>query len=387
MNNDVPTIDYRLIKTNQELNTCCQHWQSKAFLGMDTEFMRVNTFYPQLALIQVNDGDAIYLIDPLGISEWEAFAELMLSPGVVKIFHSCSEDLGVFVRHFGLLPTPLFDTQIANAFLNEGFGLSYQNLVAAQSGHELPKGETRSDWLQRPLTQQQLQYAALDVEYLPAIYLAQKEQLQEQGRLSWVEEDCQRLSGNYREELAQDFSQAYLGFSAAWQLNGEQLRLLKLLAEWREKRARQRDKPKNWIVQDKSILEIARYQPQALQELRAIDSLSVNFIRYEGEAILQLVRQAQDLPPLANDLPRPLSNAQKKLFKKAQALVRQKAESVGLPVEILGRKRLLLAVFNVWLASQSETQQAVDITSLTLPDELLGWRKAILLPVFQELFQ
>lgn len=387
MNNDVPTIDYRLIKTNQELNTCCQHWQSNAFLGMDTEFMRVNTFYPQLALIQVNDGDAIYLIDPLGISEWEAFAELMLSPGVVKIFHSCSEDLGVFVRHFGLLPTPLFDTQIANAFLNEGFGLSYQNLVAAQSGHELPKGETRSDWLQRPLTQQQLQYAALDVEYLPAIYLAQKEQLQEQGRLSWVEEDCQRLSGNYREELAQDFSQAYLGFSAAWQLNGEQLRLLKLLAEWREKRARQRDKPKNWIVQDKSILEIARYQPQALQELRAIDSLSVNFIRYEGEAILQLVRQAQDLPPLANDLPRPLSNAQKKLFKKAQALVRQKAESVGLPVEILGRKRLLLAVFNVWLASQSETQQAVDITSLTLPDELLGWRKAILLPVFQELFQ
>ena len=387
MNNDVPTIDYRLIKTNQELNTCCQHWQSKAFLGMDTEFMRVNTFYPQLALIQVNDGDAIYLIDPLGISEWEAFAELMLSPGVVKIFHSCSEDLGVFVRHFGLLPTPLFDTQIANAFLNEGFGLSYQNLVAAQSGHELPKGETRSDWLQRPLTQQQLQYAALDVEYLPAIYLAQKEQLQEQGRLSWVDEDCQRLSGNYREELAQDFSQAYLGFSAAWQLNGEQLRLLKLLAEWREKRARQRDKPKNWIVQDKSILEIARYQPQALQELKAIDSLSVNFIRYEGEAILQLVRQAQDLPPLANDLPRPLSNAQKKLFKKAQALVRQKAESVGLPVEILGRKRLLLAVFNVWLASQSETQQAVDITSLTLPDELLGWRKAILLPVFQELFQ
>jgi len=387
VNNDVPTIDYRLIKTNQELNTCCQHWQSKAFLGMDTEFMRVNTFYPQLALIQVNDGDAIYLIDPLGISEWEAFAELMLSPGVVKIFHSCSEDLGVFVRHFGLLPTPLFDTQIANAFLNEGFGLSYQNLVAAQSGHELPKGETRSDWLQRPLTQQQLQYAALDVEYLPAIYLAQKEQLQEQGRLSWVEEDCQRLSGNYREELAQDFSQAYLGFSAAWQLNGEQLRLLKLLAEWREKRARQRDKPKNWIVQDKSILEIARYQPQALQELKAIDSLSVNFIRYEGEAILQLVRQAQDLPPLANDLPRPLSNAQKKLFKKAQTLVRQKAESVGLPVEILGRKRLLLAVFNVWLASQSETQQAVDITSLTLPDELLGWRKAILLPVFQELFQ
>jgi len=387
VNNDVPTIDYRLIKTNQELNTCCQHWQSKAFLGMDTEFMRVNTFYPQLALIQVNDGDAIYLIDPLGISEWEAFAELMLSPGVVKIFHSCSEDLGVFVRHFGLLPTPLFDTQIANAFLNEGFGLSYQNLVAAQSGHELPKGETRSDWLQRPLTQQQLQYAALDVEYLPAIYLAQKEQLQEQGRLSWVEEDCQLLSGNYREELAQDFSQAYLGFSAAWQLNGEQLRLLKLLAEWREKRARQRDKPKNWIVQDKSILEIARYQPQALQELKAIDSLSVNFIRYEGEAILQLVRQAQDLPPLANDLPRPLSNAQKKLFKKAQALVRQKAESVGLPVEILGRKRLLLAVFNVWLASQSETQQAVDITSLTLPDELLGWRKAILLPVFQELFQ
>ncbi len=387
MNNEVPTIDYRLINTNQELKSCCQYWQSKALLGMDTEFMRVNTFYPQLALIQLNDGDAIYLIDPLDISEWDAFTELMRSPDVLKIFHSCSEDLGVFVRRFGLLPTPLFDTQIANAFLNQGFSLSYQNLVAAQSGHELPKGETRSDWMQRPLTQQQLQYAALDVEYLPAIYLSQKEQLQQQGRLDWVEEDCQRLAGNYREELAQDFSQAYLGFSAAWQLNGEQLSLLKLLAEWREKRARQRDKPKNWIVQDKSILEIAKRQPQALQELKAIDSLSINFIRYEGEAILELVRQAEALAPLANHFPRPLSNAQKKLFKKVQTLVRQKAESVGLPVEVLGRKRLLLAVFNAWLARKEETQESVDINSLALPDEVLGWRKAILLPVFQELLQ
>jgi ribonuclease D len=98
---------------------------------MDTEFMRVNTFYPQLALIQINDGDAIYLIDPLEISEWETFTELMLSPSVLKIFHSCSEDLGVFAHHFGLLPAPLFDTQIANAFLNQGFGLGERRLPAA----------------------------------------------------------------------------------------------------------------------------------------------------------------------------------------------------------------------------------------------------------------
>lgn len=349
--------------------------------------MRVNTFYPQLALIQINDGDAIYLIDPLEISEWETFTELMLSPSVLKIFHSCSEDLGVFAHHFGLLPAPLFDTQIANAFLNQGFGLSYQNLVAAQSGHVLPKGETRSDWLQRPLTKQQLQYAALDVEYLPAICLAQIEQLQQQGRLGWVKEDCQRLSANYREELAQNFSQAYLRFSGAWQLNGKQLALLKLLAEWREKRARHRDKPKNWILQDKSILDIARCQPQTLQELSAIDSLSVNFIHYEGQAILALVWQAATSPSLVNDFPRPLSNAQKKLFKKVQTLVRKKAESVGLPLEILGRKRLLLAVFFAWLAKKDESDEAVNINSLSLPDELLGWRKPILLSVFQEFFQ
>lgn len=383
----VPTCDFTLVNDEESLNSLCSQWQSLPFLGIDTEFMRVDTFYPQLALLQINDGSRLYLVDPLRISDWEAFRNLMRQSAVVKIFHSCSEDLLVFAHTFKLLPVPVFDTQIANAYLNEGFGISYQNLVAAHTGHEIPKGETRSDWLQRPLSQQQLDYAALDVEYLPQIYRSQIEALKEQQRLPWVEEDCRRLLGNYQDELAQDFSQAYTGFSAAWQLDGNELVLLKLLAEWRELRARERNKPKNWILRDHAILEIAKTHPASRGQLQRVDGINSNFIHYEGEAILALVKQAESMPAMDNHFPRPLSNSQKKLFKKAQALVRQKAEDLALPVEILGRKRLLLSLFYAVLAHQGETREKLDPQSLSLPEEFTGWRREYLLNELLELLQ
>lgn len=384
---DIPNCEFTQVSDAETLNALCEQWKNLPFLAIDTEFMRVDTFYPQLALLQINDGSQIYLIDPLEIEDWEAFKRLMCQASVVKIFHSCSEDLLVFAHVFKLLPVPVFDTQIANAFLNEGFGISYQNLVAAHAGHEIPKGETRSDWLQRPLSQQQLDYAALDVEYLPAIYRRQVERLEQQDRLAWVQEDCQRLLGNYREELEQDFSQAYTGFSAAWQLDGNELVLLKLLAEWRERRARERDKPKNWILRDHAILEIAKTHPASRGQLQRVDGLNSNFIHYESEAILALVREAETQPAMSNHFPRPLTNSQKKLFNQAQALVRRKAEELALPVEILGRKRLLLSVFYEVLAHKLDNQSKIDPQSLALPEEFSGWRQQYLLYELLELLQ
>lgn len=373
--------DYVLITDDDALNKCCESWQELNYLALDTEFMRTDSFYPKVALFQVSDGQNNYLIDPLSISDWEAFQALMLAPDITKIFHSCSEDLLVFIYHFGILPSPIFDTQVANAFLNQGFALSYQNMISEEFGINLPKGETRSNWLQRPLSKQQLDYAALDVVYLPEIYSRQKKKLADIDRLAWVDEDCQRLLSNYKEELEQDFTQTYRNISAAWQLDEKQLLVLKVLAEWREKRARQRDKPRNWIIKDKELVNIAKTIPENIAQLGEINGLNANFIHYEGEALLELMQEAfnQDNVSLPEQITRPLSNAQKKQFKLAQALVERKAEELNLPIEVLGRKRTLLSLYQSILELKNNaSEDPVDANKITLPDELLGWRSEIL---------
>src|SRR5262245_43350869 len=127
--NSAPAIHlaWSLIGDDAALAACCQRWSSCAALALDTEFMRVSTFYPKLALIQVADGSSITLIDPLRINDWSAFAALLTNPAITKIMHSCSEDMLVFHTFMKVLPTPVFDTQIATALLNEGVGISYQN--------------------------------------------------------------------------------------------------------------------------------------------------------------------------------------------------------------------------------------------------------------------
>tara|TARA_R100000900_G_scaffold59112_1_gene47842 strand:+ start:95651 stop:96856 length:1206 start_codon:yes stop_codon:yes gene_type:complete len=387
--NEAQVSEYQLLDNDQELNRLCQHWRQKDYLALDTEFVRVDSFYPRLGLIQVNDGEQNYLIDPLQISQWQAFTDLMQADSLVKIFHSCSEDLLVFAHVYKLLPKPVFDTQIANAFLDQGFALSYQNMVAEYFGHDIPKGETRSDWLQRPLSDSQLHYAALDVEYLPEVYRRQRTELEKLGRLEWLQEDCARLRHNYADELQQDFSQAYKSMSAAWSFDDTQLSVLKVLAQWREQRARERDKPKNWILRDHALLAIARICPQELSQFSRIEKLNRNFVQYEGKKVLELVQEAITHPePVEHVFPRPLSGSQKKRFKQLQACVREHAEKLSIPVEVLGRKRLLMALFNaVTLQQEAQGRQEIDRQSLEIPEELQGWRKQILLDDLLEILQ
>ncbi|MFL2841000.1 MAG: ribonuclease D [Pseudohongiellaceae bacterium] len=382
--------DYVVITQAHVLNEYCNSWKNKPYLALDTEFIRIDSFYPKVALFQINDGEKNFLIDPLSITDWGQFIALMLAPKITKIFHSCSEDLLVFINQFDILPSPIFDTQIANAFLNQGFALSYQNMVSEQLGVNLAKGETRSNWLQRPLSDKQLDYAALDVTYLPEIYSSQKEKLASMSKLAWLEEDCQRLTSIYKEELSQDFSQTYLNIAAAWQLDEKQLFILKVLAEWREKRARQRDKPRNWIISDKELIIIARLIPKSMSQLIQINGLNPNFIHYEGIAVIELIQNNlnSDAIRLPKLLPRPFSNGQKNIFKKAQFLVEKKADELNLPIEVLCRKRTLIRLFQEILKLKNTvTGESINIDKINFPDELLGWRKEILLKELLEVLQ
>lgn len=182
------SIDINWISSDAELAEHCNYWNTLDFIALDTEFIRVTTFYPIAGLVQISDGAETYLLDPLLINDWQPLADVFNNQQVVKVLHACNEDLEVFALLVGALPAPLFDTQIAAGYLNIGFSMGYSRLVQQLLEIELPKGETRSDWLQRPLSDLQVLYAAQDTAHLVDVYGALAQQLSEQ-KYAWVIED------------------------------------------------------------------------------------------------------------------------------------------------------------------------------------------------------
>src|SRR5438445_2833051 len=216
--------------------------------GLDTEFMRTNTFSPKLALVQINIGGRTALIDAPLLGAHARLAARLGDPTNLCIMHSASEDLDALSQLLPTGPGELFDTQIAAALAGIGFGLSYQKLVATMLGVDLPKSETRSDWLQRPLSAAQLDYAAQDVVHLDELHALLAEKLDALDRGNWLREDCHRLID--RVVHAQPDAQPQLAFRGASEWPREaQMRLRRLLL-WREASARTLDKPRPWLLDD-----------------------------------------------------------------------------------------------------------------------------------------
>lgn len=237
---------------------------SGSVLGLDTEFMRRNTFYPQPALLQLGRNGRYALVDPLAFEIAETLRPLD-NANVITLIHSASEDLEMLSPWLPTGPRVLFDTQIAAAFAGMGLGISYRALVHAFTGVELDKGETRSDWLQRPLTQSQREYATLDVVYLDIIYQHLAEKLQQRDRLAWHTEDCERLK---RKSCPRESdSQPQLAYRGAAEWPREQQAFLRRILLWRDATARLQDKPRPWLLEDALVLSIAQQPPRSLAEL------------------------------------------------------------------------------------------------------------------------
>jgi ribonuclease D len=331
---------------------------------VDTEFMRVDTFYPIAALLQVGDGRCAYLIDPLQITDWAAFAGLLEDQAVVKVLHACSEDLEVLWRLTDSLPTPLFDTQLAAAYLNIGFSMGYSRLVQAVLGLELPKGETRSDWLQRPLSETQIQYAVEDAQHLAELYEALAPKLSEDKR-AWVLEDGAELVMNLQRETDPD--EAYREVKQAWRLKPKQLAVLRSLAAWREREARARNQPRNRVLREHSLWPLARTQPSDLVGLARIEDMHPRTVRQDGEALLELIRTAaatpeQDWP---EPLPEPLPLDASGLLKKLRAVGQHEAQALDIAPELMLRKKVLEALLKTGYPDGP----------YELPDSLRGWRR------------
>lgn len=208
-------IEIHWIRDDQSLAEHCRDWHQLPFVAVDTEFMRVDTFYPKAGLIQIGDGQRAFLIDPLLIGNWQPLAELLDDSGVVKVLHACSEDLEVLLRLTGKLPQPLFDTQLAAGYLNLGFSMGYSRLVQEVLGIDLPKGETRSDWLQRPLSETQVSYAAEDAVHLAELFTVLRPRLSD-DKYAWVLEDGAELVAALRREVEPE--SLYRDVKLAWKL-------------------------------------------------------------------------------------------------------------------------------------------------------------------------
>ncbi len=356
---------YTPIRTDAALAAAAERWAAAPALGLDTEFVRTNTFYHRLGLIQVSDGETSWLVDPLAARDLSPLAAVFRSPGV-KVLHSASEDIEVFYRALGVLPEPLFDTQIAGALAGAGAFLSYQKLVAAYLGVELAKEETRTDWLARPLSPGQLAYAAEDVAFLVPLYERLTADLSALGRLDWALEDSAALLDTSR--FQEDDESAYLRIKGAGRLDRRQLGALQTLSSWREKEARRRDLPRNFVLKEGLLLDLAVRRPKEEHDLRRLPSFDARQAARDGATWLQLLEQAGERPD--SELPpritgKPFSPAAREIEGRLRDKVRERAAELNVPPEILAPRRALEALLRLNLGKSDPR----------LPRELEGWRR------------
>ncbi len=332
-------MHWQLIESDKGLQELMAREAGCEAVIVDTEFMRRNTFYPEVALVQLcfvrgdSAGDMAWLIDPLRIQDPAPLAALLTNPAVLKVLHSGSEDLEVFQRWLGVLPQPLFDTQRAAALLGLGFGLGYRALVQEICAVDLPKGETCSDWLQRPLTESQCEYAGLDVTWLQRVWRELHERCVAQDKLQWVLADGRDATS----ALGTEVDGFHKRIKTAWKLNRRQLGTLMAVCQWRENTARRRDKPRSWIIDDQACLQLALRAPQTLAELRDGVALPAPVIRRHGDELLDLLAAQREVPEaqLPPTLPAPLDAVQREQVKKLKAQVRAIATQLAVAPEVL----------------------------------------------------
>lgn len=358
-----------MITTNEALAALCEVAGTKDAVALDTEFVRTRTYYPQLGLIQLFDGEQLALIDPLAITDWTAFRTLLSDTRVTKFLHAGSEDLEVFLNAFGMLPQPMIDTQILAAFCGRALSWGFASMVEEFTGLAIDKSESRTDWLARPLTERQCDYAAADVWYLLPIALKLMAETAQAGWLEAALDECRLMMQRRQEILAPE--DAWREISNAWQLRTRQLACLRLLADWRLRKARERDLAVNFVVREENLWAVARYMPGSMGELDSI-GLSGSEIRFHGKTLLALVAQAQALPE--ESLPEPLLNlidmpGYRKAFKEIKTLVQGVSEAKGLSAELLASRRQINQLLN-WHWKLK--------TLPALPELISGWRAELM---------
>ncbi len=362
------------ISSNQQLAELCEQLQASSSLAIDTEFMRTDTYFPKLALIQLSDGQQCWLIDVLTIDQFAPLKALLESPQLVLIFHAPGEDFEVLDHALSITPTNIFDTQVAAGLVNIGYSMGYARLVAHVFDVELGKEDTRSDWMVRPLSDRQKLYAADDVLYLHRLHKILSDKLVEQQRQSWLQEEMLGLL-----KIAAERKKAanyYLRIKGAWRLQGSSLGVLKKLCDWREITARSLDKPRSHIIKDNVLLELANSMPTTIGQLHSIDDWYSRSIKRFGADVLQQIADV-DHDNIPQGLPQPLSRPVSEVMKTMRARLNEVAEDQAIPKELMCNKKELESILRS--AVEGECQWPTRLSE--------GWRVAMVLPALQSVIK
>jgi ribonuclease D len=292
----------RLITTTPQLSDLCSRLAAHPFVAVDTEFIREQTFWPRLCVIQLATPGEEAIVDPLapGI-DLAPFYELMANERVVKVFHAARQDLEIVWIQAHLIPHPIFDTQVAAMVCGFGESVSYVSLVKQLTGHALDKTSRFTDWARRPLSEKQLTYALADVTHLRDVYRRLKGELEATGRVRWLDEEMAELTSPETYETRPEDAWRRLKMRVR---NRKGLAVLMELAAWRERLAQAQDVPRNRILRDEALYDIANSAPTEVGQLAHLRSLSEGFARSQRardivEAVNRgLKRDAKTLPPL-----------------------------------------------------------------------------------------
>ncbi len=348
-------------------------------VALDTEFIKRDTYYPRLALVQLNTGNHVYLLDApqLQLADfWQALSEVD-----VAIWHACGEDLGIFYLLSGCPPlTNIFDTQIALSYLTGQLQMGYQQALDDQLDMHIDKEQSQSDWLQRPLSDEQEQYAIDDVRFLPALYLSLEYELKKQGLFEYVWADCQLYASDLYDAQHVEDEAMYLTM-ADYRYNSQQMAILKAWATWREELARSTNQPRTFVIKKQAVREIITEKPTSMRELAHKTTMHRSMLRLYGEELLKVIKEAKNLHPAEypDCLLPPYRSKNKVLSKAVQQAIDEQAEAIGVPANVLMRKK--------WLGQLYEVI-AFDKDLSKLPEGLKGWRNEwvtqTLIPVIEK---
>lgn len=360
----MPTPDHgRLLDRQDDLGDACAHLSGVAELPLDTEFARTETYRPRLCLAQVALPDRVFCVDMLAPLDFASFWQGVAAPGATKIMHAAKQDLEVLLLRFGQLPGPLFDTQVAAALLGHPAQAGYATLVAAELGVHLDKSQTRTDWSRRPLTSAQIEYAANDVAHLGELAGRLRTRLAGCGREQWALEDCAALLDPALYGVRPESAWERLP-GITWQSPLVQARARRLAA-WRERRADQADRPRQWILADQALLALAGTGPVDVAAIEELDVMPRGAVRNSGAAIVTELRAAEaDLADgrvqiTQQERPAATDNGR---VKQLGALVQKAAADLGIAAEILATRAELAAL----LRGASELRP------------LRGWRREVI---------
>ncbi len=333
--------DFLFIDNAAALNDLCQQLRNDSWLAVDTEFVRDSTYYPEFCLLQIGNQTLSACVDVLAIDNLTPVLELLFNPDCVKVFHAATQDLEIFYHLCQRIPQPVFDTQLAAPLLGFAEQTGYATLVNQTLGVQLAKGQQRTDWSKRPLSHSQLSYAAGDVRYLAQLYPKIRDSLTERGRIDWLRADFEKLVRVEKYNIPLEDS--WRRIKATKKLKGTRLRAAQRLAAWREQTARSANKPRNWIVRDEALIDIATMLPTDRDSLSRVRSLKGRSGERYYDALLAEVQAAKSdpMPTPVNDRQVNAEPVDAALIDLLMALVQLRAEEHEINANLLASRKSL----------------------------------------------